>query len=200
MGQLDITQFNTKGITWIIWWKCDSRVWCWALKSTGRHTGIPLSPLEPSAPGCPGPPASPCRQYICVMIKYANLENVKKIQTSNTRKQAVNSLSPLEVLLAREAHPHSGEKTQASKSVVITSVFLTKMKSPVPLVQACQENHLLRALPWAPAETQDYNLDVTLPKKHTNKKNWIWQKRLPGSVRGVENMSHNTYVNRALFF
>lgn len=50
---------------------------------------------------------------------------------SETNRTTVNSLSPLEVLLAREAHLHPWEKTQSHKSSVITSVFLSEIESPV---------------------------------------------------------------------
>lgn len=45
-----------------------------------------------------------------------------------------------------------------------SSVYFWVRLITSPWVQACQENHLLHARPWAPLETQDYNLDVILAK------------------------------------
>lgn len=70
-------------------------------------TGTPLSPLAPAAPGCPGEPDSPCikKNHTCDMMNYVSLSH-----TVSQTKTAVNSLSPLEVLLVREAHRHPGEE------------------------------------------------------------------------------------------
>lgn len=142
-------------------------------ESFEKLTGTPRSPRAPAVPSCPGAPASPWKknltfQKICQNKMYPIKS---KCQINKNEGNCELTLSPGGPL--GPGGPSSPCRENALVNMAVFWINNTTSTSSVyfwvrlitsPWVQACQENHLLHARPWAPLETQDYNLDVILAK------------------------------------